>query len=94
MSLGGRSATVARSVGSDVVPNVDACTPTYSNAAIPNEALRQPLYRSYSTARWANSHTAQTHDASKFITQVTHVAVCLSRMLITLTMPSPIYPGL
>lgn len=93
MSLGGRRATVTRSVGSDV-PNVDSRTPTYSNAAIPNEALKQPLYRSYSAARRASSHTSQIHNASKFIPQVTHVAVCFSRMLITLIMPSPIYPGL
>lgn len=86
MSLGGRRATVARSVGSEVVPNVDSHTPTYGNAAIPNEALKQPLYRSNSAARWASSHTSQIHDSSEFIPQVTHAAVCFSRMLITLIM--------
>lgn len=95
VEVGGRRATAAQSVGSDVVPNVDSRTPTYSNAAIPSEALKQPLYRSYSAARRASSHTAQIHDAAKFITQVTHAAVCFSRMLITRIMPSsPIYPGL
>lgn len=64
VEFGGRRATVAQSVGSDVVPNADSRAPTHSNAAIPNEALKQPLHRSYSAARRASSHTAQIHGAT------------------------------